>query len=311
MRNNFPTNLYIFVTSDAPDLYINIVGYCIANYSIKRIIFLGIIEDKGHLEKNNSVLTMIKNRVKEQLTLLQQGKYLYKDQKTYEWKQKEINLENYAKLRYAQIAQREIEIHTIIYDSLDDELTGFLQSGNCIFDVSGVLKGYLIDVYTLLRRKSVEDMYVFELRLSRRTHDEKELIHNLSLDDRDYEYVNVTRSKYTSGTIITTLDEIDKRKHNSAYKFLETLAGRFATNILVIYALLVIVVIALTTKLVFQVGWDKVEPWTFLFLVLFPYVVGLVLTIVLGKEFSIKPGHLYSWIKMYRLKMLTKRLEKN
>lgn len=310
MRNNSSTNLYIFVTSDAPDLYINIVGYCIANYSIKRIIFLGIIEDKGHLEKSNSVLGMIKKRVKDQLALLQQGEYLYKDQKTYEWKQKKINLENYAKLRYAEIAQQEIEIHTILYDSLDDELTGFLQSGNCIFDVSGVLKGYLIDVYTLLRRKSMEDIYVFELRLSRRTHDEKELIHNLSLDNRDYEYVNITRNKFTKGTIVTTLEEIDKRKHSSTNKFIENLASRFAINVLVFYAFLVMVVLFLIPKLIFRIGWDKVEPWTLVLLVLFPYLIDLALTIR-RKKFSLRPEHLYSWIKMSRLKKLTKSFERS
>ena len=108
-----------------------------------------------------------------------------------------------------KISEQEIEPHTVVYSRLEDEITSFLNSNgyNCIFDVSAILKGYLVDLYALLLSKNVEDIYAFELKLRGRTYDENELIHNLSLDRGDYEFVNLTKSNYTKDRIIKTKHE--------------------------------------------------------------------------------------------------------
>lgn len=311
MKNEQLINLYIFITSDIPDLYINIIGYCIEYYSVNKIFFLRIIKDKGRLSKTNEELVEIKDRVKCQLNLLQSGKYLYKDQKTYNWSEKTIELENVYKSRYIQIAQKVIEIRTILYDELDKELTSFIEEGHCFFDVSGVLKGDLIDIYTLLMMKNVENVHVFELRLSKRTYDEKELIHNLSLDDHNYAYVNLTRSLYTNETTIKTKNEIKDYKCNTIGKFLESLAEQYAKNILIGYTiiLLLTLILLVIVILIRHDGWSKIQPWTFLLCVYLPYVIDFIGTIIFKKEIKLRPQLLYLFFKSCRLKKLNKQFE--
>lgn len=312
MKTNDPTALYIFVTSDTPDLYINIIGYCVEHYKIIKVVFLGIVEDRGQRERIKNSLTTIKERVVQQLSLIQQGQYLYLDQKTRQWQQKTLEIENYDKLRYSKIAEQDIDIHVIIYETLEEELSGFLRSSSCIFDTSSVLKTFLIDVYTLLLTKNIADIYVFELRLPRRTYDEQELIHNLSFDRRDYEYVNITKSRYTIGTIIKTKiqEDTDKFKINSVNSLVEAIAERFARNALIVYALLILAICVWATIIVIQGNWNELEPWTFLLLALLPYLINIIALIFFKKEPSLRPNLLYDWLKNYKLRSLNSQLNK-
>jgi hypothetical protein len=311
MKRDNPTALYIFVTSDTPDLYINIIGYCIEHYKIIKVVFLGIVEDRGQKERMKNSLSKIKERVGAQLSLIQQGQYLYRDQDTGKWQQKYLEIESYDKLRYSKIAEQDIDIHVIIYETLDEELSSFLRSQSCIFDASGVLKTFLIDVYTLLLTKNVEDIYVFELRLPRRTFDERELIHNLSFDSRDYEYVNVTKSRYTAGTIIKTKSQenMDRSKIDSVNNLLETIADRFARNVLIMYAAIVLAIFVWASIFVIQGHWNELEPWTFLILALLPYLINIIALVFFKKEPSLRPNLLYDWLRNYKLRSLNDSLD--
>lgn len=313
MKMDNAVSLYIFVTSDTPDLYINIIGYCIEHYKLDKVVFLGIVEDRGQREKVRNSLNIIKDRVIEQLSLIQQGRYLYKNSKTGQWEEKSLEIESYDKIRYSKIAGQAIDVYVIVYESLQDELSGFLESNGCIFDVSGVLKTFLIDVYTLLLARCVEDIYVFELRLPRRTYDEQELIHNLSLDRRDYEYVNITQSRYTAGTVMKTRvkEEMDKVKIASVDSILMTVAERFARNVLIVYAVAVLGVLVWATVFVIQGNWDKLEPWTFVLLTLLPYLVNIIVLIFFKKEPSLHPSFLYDWLKNYKLKSFSDSLKRS
>ncbi len=309
--NGQPKELYIFVTSDRPDLYINIIGYCIKHFNIVKVTLLGIVKDRGQKAKIEKDILDIKNRIKEQLDLLQRSEYLYFDLNTENWDKKRITIENHDKLRYLEISEQRIDFQCIIYDQLQDKLDDFLKQ-NCIFDVSGVLKEYLIDVYILLLKKQVKDIYVFELRLPERLYDERELIHNLSLDRSDYDYVPITESQYTIGTIVKTesQEKDDRAKIDAMKKLLNTLASNFARTVLIIYAVLVLFVIIWTTKFVIQGGWGQLEPWTFLLLVLFPYLINLVVMVFFKKEYSLQPKYLYDLVRINRLRMLERHLRK-
>ncbi|MCI5210060.1 MAG: hypothetical protein D3910_14965 [Candidatus Electrothrix sp. ATG2] len=307
MDNNNIETLYIFVTSDTPDLYINIIGYCIEHYPIKKIVFLGLLEDRGQKKSVEESLKRTKERVSQQLDLLQEGKYLYKDQNTRQWQQKSIVIEKHHKIRYARIAQQSIDIHAAIYETLGDDLTTFLASSGCIFDVSGVHKDLLIDVNTLLLQKDMFDIYVFKLMRPFRTYDEQELIHNLYIDKKDYEYVNVNKSRYTEGTIVKSKIEEDKDKQllASVESFIKRLADQFARNTLTIYLLIFIAIFTWTMRFSTQQGgWDKLEPWTFLLIILLPYLISLVTQIFFNKELSIKPSVLQRWLRDYKVKSL-------
>ncbi|MCW5205070.1 hypothetical protein VU02_04005, partial [Desulfobulbus sp. N2] len=67
MDSNHIVTLYIFVTSDTPDLYINIIGYCIEHYPIKKIVFLRVLEDRGQKKSVEESLKRIKESVSQQL----------------------------------------------------------------------------------------------------------------------------------------------------------------------------------------------------------------------------------------------------
>src|SRR5262249_14875922 len=54
-----------------------------------------------------------------------------------------------------------------------------LDASRGVFDVTTVLKSYLVDIYTILRFRNITSIRSFEL-FDKRTFDEKELIHNLT-----------------------------------------------------------------------------------------------------------------------------------
>lgn len=297
-----PKKLYIFVTSDRPDVYINIIGYCIEHYVITKVVFLGIVEDKGHRDGTKYFLNAVKERVKNQIDHLTKGYYLYQDQKTKKWEKKDLNIENHHKLRYAKLINQDIDTHVIVYNELDEEISNFLNSSECVFDVSGVSKTYLIDIYTLLLSKNINDIYFFELKKSPRTFDDQELIHNLSYDRRDYEYVNLSRSRYTDGTTIRT--KVQEKEYINSIKLIEDISNSFAKTTLTFYAIISIIFLSICVILTIQGHWGNIEPLLSLTLVV-PYILDIVLSIF-KKEFSLKPHHLYSFLKERKLNSLKK-----
>jgi hypothetical protein len=307
--------IYIFVTSDRPDVYINTIGYCIEHYSLRQITLLGIVEDRGQKAKNLQYLATIRDRIQQQLSLLQEDRYLYKDQDDGKWKIKGIDIEPYHRSRYARISEHKIELHTIFYDSLDTEISNLLRvsDGKCLFDVSAILKRYLVDVYTLLLRKGVHDIYTFELQLQHRTYDERELIHNLSLDTKDYDYVQLSKSPYTRGTVIKT--EKQERNAESKAKHLDRAvdiaATHYANSVLAIYLLIVIAAFIGITVFIIRGDWNQLEPWTFILfgIPLLSYIISLGVQIVLQRQFSLKPQNIHNWLKKYELGKLHAEFE--
>lgn len=303
-------NLYIFFTSEVPDVYINTIGYCVDHYTIGKIVLLGVIKDKGQRVSEEKKLERIKERVCRQLSLLQEGKYLFKDQRTSQWVEREILIAPHHRARYARIAEKRIESYVFTYDILNEQINDFLLEGNnhCIFDVSATLKGLLIDTYTILRSKGIKSIHVFELQ-KERVYNESELIHNLYLDRKDYEFVNLTESDYTKGTIIKTFEQeqFDTIRAQGFERAVKLLADQYANNILLLYSLLVIASIIVFVILVVQGNWSNLEPWTFV--LLGPpliYLFELIAQIFFKRDFSIKPSLIHDWLKIRRLGQLSK-----
>jgi hypothetical protein len=171
------------------------------------------------------------------------------------------------------------------------------------------LKGFLIDVYTLLLSKGIESIYVFELKLPFRTYDERELIHNLSLDRGDYEFVNLSKSPYTKETVIKmkSQEELVKANANNLEKAIDMVATNFARYIMTIYLILVALFYIWFVVFIIKSNWNILEPRTFvLFGVPFlGYIIGLVIQIIFPqKDFSMYPKGIFAWLKNYKLKQL-------
>jgi hypothetical protein len=269
---------------------------------------LGVVKDRGQHLKSEQTLESVKDRIKEQLECLQDSEYLYFDPKDKKWCRRSIVLEKSDQRRYLEIASKKIDFKSIIYDDLDHVLGDLVQEDS-ICDVSGILKEYLIDVYIILSRRKVENIKVFELRLPRRLYDERELIHNLSLDRGDYLYVSMTKSPYSRDIIVKyeSQERVDRLQVLKVDKLVDIVASRFAQFILILYGVLALILFYFTVRSVMQGGWDKLEPWTFLLFAFFPYIISLAALIIFKKEFSLKPIYLYRVLKAYRLKTLRKQ----
>ncbi len=306
--------LYIFVTSDIPDVYINTIGYCIEHFDLSKVVLLGIVKDKGQKGSTETHLQSVKGRIAKQLSLLQKGEYLYKDQKSKQWQEKQIDIESHDKIRYTRVAAQHIDTDTIVYSTLESKIVSFLEGNNynCIFDVSAISKGYLVDVFVILLSKKVEDIYTFELKLRERTYDERELIHNLSIDNGDYEFVNLTKSDYTRDKAVKTKHEESVTEHSWQMldEAVDVVSSDFATTILTIYTVFVIASFVLIAIFVAQADWSKIEPWTFILfgVPLLPYLLSLIMQLIFRKELSLRPQNIFDWLKNYKSRVLRNKL---
>jgi len=301
-------SLYVFVTSDIPDVYINTIGYCVDHYHLDKITFLGIVKDRGQKTSTEKYVKEVKSRVLNQLSSLQKGEFLYR--KNRKWENKKIEIKSHDKLRYAKIAEQKYDSNAIVYSDLEKVITDYISvnKSESIFDLSAILKGYMIDVYTILLSKRISEIYAFELKLKGRTYDEKELIHNLSIDSGDYEFVNLTKSNYTKNKIIKT-QEAEKSmniKVTAFEKEIEVFASNFASTMLAIYSVIVLLSFLGLILLVSRSNWNDIEPWTFLIFgaPFFSYLVSLAIQVIFKKEFSVKPKTIFNLFKNYKLKQL-------
>jgi hypothetical protein len=297
MSKNGAITLGIFVTSDVPDLYINILGYCMDHYEIGRVVLLGVLEDRGQRAAVEVKLSRLRERIQEQLSALQHGEYLYTEQGSQEWNRKPVDIEDVHRSRYSRIARQPLEARVLLYDELGKEI-GAMASGPSVFDVTGVLKALLIDIYTILVMRGVNEVRAFELRLPSRTHDERELIHNLSLDRRDYEYVNLATSKYTAGVEIAVRAEGSVPPKQVA-NVVEAAASALARRSMMIYSIVVIGVLSVITTLILKKRWDDVEPLTYLLFAAIPYAFACVLVSFGTKSISFSPQALHAALKAW------------
>ncbi len=135
----------------------------------------------------------------------------------------------------------------------------------------------------------------------------QELIHNLYLDRKDYEFVNLAESDYTKGTIVKTSeqDKIDVAKAQGFERAIGILADRYANKILMLYSLVIIASIVIAVVLVLQGSWNELEPWTFILLgPLLVYLIELFAQVVFKREFSIKPSIIHNWLRKHKLRQL-------
>ncbi|WP_430714844.1 mCpol domain-containing protein [Nodosilinea sp. AN01ver1] len=309
------TTLYLFATSDIPDVYVNSIVYCSEDerYNLKEVCFLSITRDKGQKAEIENQLQEIKDKVVRQLQLLQVGKYLCRDSKTKQWSEREMsNMQSYQKLRYAQTNPIAFNFNVILYDSLEDSILNYKARNElCIFDFSAVLKSFMLDVYTILRVNHIDDIYIFELKKKGRTYNEGDLIHNLSLDHGEYEYVQLCKSAYTSRVIVT-----DSRKGDLSLGYVDTInkliecyADEFARFWLFIIFLMAIAVLLICTTIVINDGWSWLEPWTFLGLGPALYVIALLSRVFWKRELSVSPDFLYNRFKISKSKQIKRNLK--
>ncbi len=315
MDNISKKNLYVFTTSDAPDVYINTIGYCIENLSpIDKIYLLSIVKDRGLREKTAEDLERTKSKIVQQLSHLQVGKYMFFNLKAKSWQEKIIEIKEYDRRRYTKISAHDIDTKVIFYDELEANLSKFIHENGdeAIFDLSAVVKAYLIDVFVLLVELGSTHIHVFELKRDKRTHDEQELIHNLAIDKDDYKYVNLTKSPYTMGKNIVNKVHADKQSEQAEKLNLaiDLWSSTFARWMLTIGYFIALVIVFILVETALGDNWNTVERWVTILLgtPLLAYVISLGAYLLLSKELSAKPRDMYEWLKEYRRIQIVKKL---
>ena len=116
--------LYIFVDSDIPDVYINSVIACQEekrNIELRKVCLVGITRDKNSIALSK-YLESVSDRIKKQLELLKKGKYLHKDTHTKQWQEKDIEIQEHEKLRYAAASNIKFETEPLLYHELKAKL---------------------------------------------------------------------------------------------------------------------------------------------------------------------------------------------
>jgi len=305
MVNSNNVDLCIFVTSAVPDVFINAIGYCLEHHSISNVLLISITKDKGQKSSEEDKLRQIRDSIFRQLTLLQAGKYEYKN-KEKATAVRDIEISPHHRMRYANIGHLPISTKVYIYSELETEIELLLQKKEhrYLFDVSAILKAYLVDVFALLLARRVVDIYAFELRLRDRFYDERDLIHNLSLDTGDYEYVNITQSQYVAGLTFETKKQLQlkEQSHQALETLIDNISTKFAKRTMLLYGISVLFIWTLMARSILLADWNKIEPWTFVFFGLptLPYVGSVFFQLGFQKCFSLRPELMFEWLRTWR-----------
>ncbi|MEM9771300.1 MAG: mCpol domain-containing protein [Cyanobacteria bacterium P01_D01_bin.73] len=176
--------LYLFVTSLRPDAYINSICHCFENFDLREVILVGIEAEKSKLYDQSSNLKRLKENIDKQLRALQEQSYIKFNQEGIEQAVVEVQVneqdelsedqeeelrKEYEKLRrkYAPVNRISIRaLDPVLYSNLDEAISSFEKDGDHrlnLYDVTGVRKEYLIEVYTLLRLMEKREIYTFEV----------------------------------------------------------------------------------------------------------------------------------------------------
>ncbi len=202
-----PKSLYIFVTSERPDQYLNSIIHCFLHESVRKVVFLYIRgfggNPPGSYDVNKGLSLSVFRKVQSLLELLSQGTYRYfVGQKTGEMVslQQLYQPTDYALLKntYKQCLDADIrwEYTDIDYLNLRDELAQIhKKEPDSMFDVTAIRKSYLGDIVACCIVEGIHSLYTFDLKIDP-NFDEPwtMLIHELRTDDKEqsrYQYADI------------------------------------------------------------------------------------------------------------------------
>ncbi len=196
----------IFVSrNEKPDLYVNILSYCIAKFGkdiVERAYLLKIIDHPVERKKESKKLKEIKQNIIVQINALVQEQYLSWDWKSNHFSDlnnpKSIKIEEDRKYLYESFQEvlnkGGLDTLTILNDEIESQLLNIIKADNIdyIFDVTGVITRHLVRV-SLILLANKKGIFAFEMN-KRLVHNEEDLIHNL--DSKDYEYIRLNVQDY-------------------------------------------------------------------------------------------------------------------
>jgi len=234
----------------------------------------------------------------------------------------DIQMESAELQRYSTLKDIKLDLQVIVYYDLEQKISKIINAADScayIFDVTAVLKSYLIDIYTLLRFKNISTIYSLELFNSVRTYDHRELIHNLTYK-KTYDYTCLSESNYTKNTIIVgetlTVSESKFNQLMSAFQLLEqsrnhledTTANGFARLGVLFYFMMGFPILGwVVWSIITQPdGWSRIEPFTYIISAGWFLLNYLLQSIFTGKFPSFNPRDLFHVLRDWKKKQLEK-----
>ncbi len=199
--------LYLFVTSERPDQYLNPTLHCLQHKNLSKIVFLYVENRAGSESETSSSARSVRENVESLLaSLAYEGKYKYF---TGKMKGKEVDLQTVylpdilasIKQKYSLLKDRKVPWldKEIDYFNLREELTKIhKEEPEAIFDVSAVSKGYLGDIFAIGVLEGIDQIYTFNLNKGANFDEPwKSLYHELvfrKADSNGYDYTNLTKT---------------------------------------------------------------------------------------------------------------------
>lgn len=187
-------NLYIFVTTNRPDQYLNPIVHCIEK-GTKKIVFVQV--EDSRIEQIQ--LNLLRTNVYNLLQNLSAGFYKYytgnfKD--TVVQLDAEYNAEDFAKLkaRYSLCLTDGIDwtVERVQYLNLRQYICTLSKKKDGMIDVTSLSKVYLGDIFACSLLENIDKLYTFEVNPN---FDKpwKTLIHELQ-DGQTYRYINLVET---------------------------------------------------------------------------------------------------------------------
>jgi hypothetical protein len=293
------TRLYIFITSDIPDPYINAIAHCGSYYKeLTQVTLIEILGDRRRVGQKKEHLNRLRQDIKDQLKGLSSAKYLSLKDNARTWV--DVRIEESDRIIYAGLAEISIDVTVWIYDDLKTEVANLLNSRGSfeyVFDVSAVLKSQLVDVYVVLRSENISAIHSFEL-ITGRSYDDRDLIHNRIFGET-YKYPSLTESLHTKDIVVESVNSITSKE--SLIQVIDIAATEFAKFCLFIYFLIGLpLLILIGWYIIPPEGWSRAEPIFFLVTLSFTLLSYLFQIFFSGKFPSLDPRELFNVLKNWK-----------
>lgn len=182
------SRLYILVTSDRPDPYINVITHALLHSPPAEIRFVGIKEHEYSNEQVDQQVSATLAAIFKMFDSLAHGQYVDPDNPVIE-----ADWCSTYKSCMEKLENTPTTTMVVQWSELDKELGNWVAAGRPKFDVTTLKKNLLIDVVALLLARGCTEVYSFEL-LKKPTYDDRDLIH--ALTPNQYKYRGIAESRH-------------------------------------------------------------------------------------------------------------------
>ena len=165
--------LYIFVTSERPDQYLNPILHCIDNENVNKIVLIYVTGTNPSNETNGGISDKVLRNVQIAWDSLSNGKYrfftgkLAENKGDIDLKNKIEDFENVQKI-YFELLQKTItwEHMDIEYLKLKESLNNIIKNHpNSLFDVTACDKSLIGDIVSISIISKIKNINTFDLNV--------------------------------------------------------------------------------------------------------------------------------------------------